>query len=53
MDRVLNAKLTYDDYAAVPADGMTYQIIDGEVFVTPAPNPFHQRASKRLQRRRH
>lgn len=50
MERVLNAKLTYDDYAAVPADGMTYQIIDGEVFVTPAPNPFHQRASKRLQR---
>ena len=50
MERVLNAKLTYEDYVAAPADGMTYQIIDGELLVTPAPNPFHQRASKRLQR---
>lgn len=50
MDRVLNAKLTYEDYASAPADGMTYQIVDGELLVTPAPNPFHQRASKRLQR---
>jgi Uma2 family endonuclease len=24
--------------------------VDGEVYVTPAPTPFHQRASKRLQR---
>jgi Uma2 family endonuclease len=50
MDRVLNRKLTYEDYAAIPADGMTYQIVDGELIATPAPNPFHQRASKRLQR---
>ena len=50
MDRVLNAKLTYEDYASAPADGMTYQILDGELLVTPAPSPFHQRASKRLQR---
>jgi Uma2 family endonuclease len=50
MQRALNARLTYDDYAAIPSDGQTYQIIDGEVYVTPAPSPFHQRASKRLQR---
>lgn len=50
MDRVLNAKLTYEDYASAPADGMTYQVVDGALLVTPAPNPFHQRASKRLQR---
>lgn len=50
MDRVLNAKLTYEDYASAPADGMIYQVVDGDLLVTPAPNPFHQRASKRLQR---
>lgn len=50
MQRALNAKLTYDDYAAIPSDGKIYQIVDGEVYVTPAPSPFHQRASKRLQR---
>lgn len=50
MQRALNAKLTYEDYAAIPSDGRTYQIVDGEVYVTPAPSPFHQRASKRLQR---
>jgi Uma2 family endonuclease len=48
--RALNAKLTYDDYAAIPSNGLIYQITDGEVFVTPAPSPYHQRASKRLQR---
>lgn len=50
MRRALDAKLTYDDYAAIPSDGKTYQIVDGEVFVSPAPSPYHQRASKRLQR---
>ena len=50
MQRALNARLTYEDYAAIPSDGRTYQIVDGELYVTPAPSPFHQRASKRLQR---
>lgn len=50
MQRALNAKLTYDDYAAIPSNGLIYQIADGEVFVTPAPSPYQQRASKRLQR---
>ena len=50
MQRALNAKLTYHDYAAIPSDGKVYQIVDGEVSVTPAPSPFHQRSSKRLQR---
>lgn len=50
MQRTLNARLTYDDYAEIPSDGQIWQIVDGEVYVTPAPSPFHQRASKRLQR---
>ncbi|MCA1586178.1 MAG: Uma2 family endonuclease [Acidobacteria bacterium] len=43
-------KISYDDYAEFLPDGLIHQIIDGELYMTPAPNPFHQRASKRLQR---
>lgn len=49
MSRLLQ-KITYEDYAAFLPDLNTYQIIDGELYVTPAPSPYHQRASKRLQR---
>jgi Uma2 family endonuclease len=46
----LKKTLDYDDYAAIPPDGNRYEIIEGELYVTPAPSPHHQRASKRLQR---
>ncbi len=36
-------QLTYRDYVALPADGRRYEILDGELCVTPAPNPQHQR----------
>jgi Uma2 family endonuclease len=48
--RSIGTRLTYEDYAAIPSDGRIYQIVDGEVIVTPAPSPHHQRASRRLQR---
>jgi Uma2 family endonuclease len=37
-----HAALTYQDYAALPDDGRRYEIHDGELSVTPAPNPHHQ-----------
>ena len=43
-------KLGYDDLAHMPDDGLTREILDGELFVTPSPSPLHQRISKRLQR---
>ena len=46
----VKSKLDYDDLALAPHDGNQYELLDGELFATPAPNPFHQRASKRLQR---
>jgi Uma2 family endonuclease len=46
----LTRKLDYDDYARLPDDGNRYEILDGELCVTPAPSPLHQRVSKRLQR---
>jgi Uma2 family endonuclease len=38
----LKAKLDYDDYCAIPPDGKRYELIGGEVHVTPAPSPRHQ-----------
>ncbi len=39
----LKTKLDYQDYCAIPPDGKRYELIDGEVHVTPAPSPLHQR----------
>lgn len=33
---------TYDSYAALPNDEMRYEIIDGVLYMVPAPNDFHQ-----------
>lgn len=43
-------KLDYDDYAQLPPDRNRMELLDGELLVTPAPSPLHQRASRRLQR---
>ena len=39
---------TYDEYARLPDDGNRYEVIDGEVLVTPAPSTDHQRMLLRL-----
>ena len=39
---------TYSEYARLPDDGNRYEVIDGEVCVTPAPGPPHQRVAARL-----
>ena len=41
-------KLTYDDYLLFPEDGMRHELIDGEHYVTPAPNIRHQEISGRI-----
>jgi Uma2 family endonuclease len=41
-------KLDYDDILATPNDGKRYELIRGELFVNPAPNPIHQRILLRL-----
>ena len=40
--------LTYEDYAALPNDGNRYEILEGELAVTPAPSTKHQTASVNL-----
>lgn len=39
---------TYDEYARLPDDGNHYEVIDGEVMVTPAPSTMHQLILLRL-----
>jgi Uma2 family endonuclease len=39
---------TYSEYARFPDDGNRYEVIDGEVLVTPAPTTWHQLISGRL-----
>ncbi|MCY2984413.1 MAG: Uma2 family endonuclease [Planctomycetota bacterium] len=41
--------LTYADYVAIPDDGCRHEIIDGDHFVNPAPNLYHQHVSRHLQ----
>src|SRR3990172_9661557 len=50
MEIGLKQKLDYSDYACIPPDGKRYEILEGELYVSPAPSPLHQRASKRFQR---
>jgi len=38
-------KLTYDDFVQFPEDGKRHELIDGEHYVTPAPNSRHQAIS--------
>ena len=41
-------KLTTADFEKIPADGFRHEIIDGEEFMTPAPNLDHQRVVVKL-----
>src|SRR5207245_9915804 len=36
------------DYVELPDDGKQYEILDGELFVSPAPVPRHQAVSRNL-----
>ena len=44
---VLN-QLTYEDLQFTPADGKRYELVEGELFVSAAPIPLHQRTVIRL-----
>src|SRR5688572_20156890 len=48
MSRHPAADWTYSDYASLPDDGQKYEVIDGEVCVTPAPTLAHQEIIGRL-----
>jgi len=39
----ISTKFTYEDLKLIPTDRNRYEIVDGELFVTPAPRTLHQR----------
>jgi Uma2 family endonuclease len=43
-------KLTYEDYLNLPNDGNRHEIIDGEQYMTPAPQTRHQIVSRNIER---
>lgn len=48
MTEFLTKPFTYQDYLQLPDDGNRYEIIEGELFVTPGPLNFHQFTSSEL-----
>ncbi|MFQ5827883.1 MAG: Uma2 family endonuclease [Candidatus Methylomirabilia bacterium] len=47
---IVKVVLTYEDYCQLPNDGRRYEILDGEIAVTPAPSPTHQEVLFNLAR---
>jgi D-glycero-D-manno-heptose 1,7-bisphosphate phosphatase len=41
--------LTVENYKLLPETGPRYQLIQGDLYMAPAPNPFHQEISRNLQ----
>lgn len=41
-------RFTYRDYLHLPDNGKRYQIIEGELYMVPAPVPYHQKISGNL-----
>jgi Uma2 family endonuclease len=46
----VDTRLTYEDFCLLPDDGKRREIIEGDLFVTPAPRRLHQRVVTRLSR---
>ncbi len=44
----ISTKFSYADLQHIPPDRNRYEIVDGELFVTPAPIPLHQRITGNL-----
>ncbi len=42
------AGLTYEDYCALPDDGLRYEVVEGMLFSEPSPRIAHQRVALRL-----
>lgn len=39
---------TYTDYAALPEDGHSYEVVNGVLYMSPSPNVEHQRIAKMI-----
>jgi Uma2 family endonuclease len=43
-----NLRLNADDYQKLPETGPRYQLIEGELYIAPAPNRYHQDISRNI-----
>ncbi len=41
-------RFTYQDYLQLPED-RRYEIVDGDLYIVPAPIPYHQKVSRNLE----
>jgi Uma2 family endonuclease len=48
MEKAAVKRMTYADYVLIPPDGKRHEIIEGEWYMTPAPEVPHQRISRNL-----
>lgn len=48
MSTVAAPLLTIDDYRLLPEDDWRYQLVEGELYMAPAPNRYHQDISRNL-----
>lgn len=39
----IQGQWTYEDYCRLPEDGLIYEVIEGELYMSPAPRPKHQK----------
>lgn len=46
--RGIPIRLTYEDFCALPEDGRRYEILDGDLYMSPSLTPRHQRIAGRL-----
>ena len=46
----VDTRLNYEDFCLLPNNGKRYEIVEGDLFVTPAPRRLHQRIVTRLTR---
>src|SRR5687767_7360021 len=46
---VVPSLLTKEDYRLLPDSGPRYQLIEGELYMSPAPNRYHQIISRSLE----
>ena len=51
--KAVQPRLTYPELRMMPDDGKRYELIDGEVFMTPSPSEKHQRVTVNLSSSMH
>jgi len=49
VEKDLKPKWDYEAYAAIAPDGKRHEIVDGDHFVNPSPNLYHQEVSRHIQ----